>query len=90
MSFWKDKKLLPWEKNERLMEKFRKVFNSEDGKIVLNALMTDLFLFEKVQTDRQNNLNDYAKFFIRNRLGISETKALTDFIAQTAASEGGK
>jgi len=90
MNFWKDKKLLPQEKNEMLKEKFRKVFGTEDGKIVLNALMTDLFLFGQTQTKRQNFLNDYAKFFIRERLGVSDTKALTDFIAQTAAAEGGK
>ena len=90
MNFWKDKKLLPQEKNEKLKEKCRKVFGTEDGKIVLNALMTDMFLFDQTQIESHKHLNEYAKFFIQKRLGVSDTKALTDFIAQTAAAEGGK
>ena len=89
-NFWKDKKLTDVEKNEMLIETCRKVLGTDDGKIVLNMMMTDLFLFDAAHTKRERYLNDYAKFFIRERLGVRGTKTLTDFIAETAAAEGGK
>ena len=88
-NFWKDKKLTEEEKDEMLIETCRKVFGTDDGKIVLNMLMTDLRLFDLANTEREKYLNDYAKFFIRERLGVRGTKAMTDFIAETAASGGG-
>jgi len=95
-NFWNNKKLTDEEKNEKLIETCQRVFSTDDGKIVLGMLLTDLRLFKYSSTDteRERILNDYAKFFIRERLGISETKSLTDFIAQTAfetaVSGGGK
>jgi len=88
--FWEDKNLTAQAKNEMLVETCRKVFSSDDGKIVLNMLLTDLFLFENTRTKREYALNEYAKFFIRERMGISDSKSITDFIAQTAVSTGGK
>ena len=88
--FWKNKTLTLQERNELLKETFRRVFNTDDGRIVLNALLTDLRLYEEVRTKQERSLNEYAKFLIRERLGVSDTKELTDFIAQTSASEGGK
>ena len=88
-NFWKNKKLTPDEQNDLLVETCRKVFGTPDGKIVLNALMTDLHLYEQTHTKREHFLNDYAKFLIRQRLGVRDTKSLTDFIAETAAAGGG-
>jgi hypothetical protein len=88
--FWKDKNLTAQEKNEMLKETCRKVFGSDEGKIVLNMLLTDMFLFENTHTKREHVLNEYAKFFIREWMGVSGSKDLTDFIAETAASAGGK
>ncbi|MDR2964199.1 MAG: hypothetical protein LBU88_00290 [Treponema sp.] len=90
-NFWKDKKLTDDEKNEMLVETVRKVFSTEDGKIVLNMLLRDLCVFEPIAGDGLNEkaLNEYGKFFIRKRLGLSETKLITDFIADTAFSGRG-
>ena len=88
-NFWNNKELTPEKQNEMLIETCRKVFGTEDGKIALNMLLTDLFFFERTHTKRENFLNDYAKFFIRERLGVRDTKALTDFVAETAACGGG-
>ena len=88
--FWKNKKLTPQEQNEQLVETCRRVFGSEDGKIVLNMLLTDHFMFECTRTEQERALNEYAKFFIRERLGVCDTKPLTDFIAETSVCEGGK
>jgi hypothetical protein len=90
MSFWNNKKLSPQEQNEMLVEACRKVFGTEEGKVALNMLLADLFLYERTRTEREHYLNEYAKFFIRERLGVRDTKALTDFIAETAASGGGR
>ena len=88
LPFWRNKKLTPEERNEMLKEACRKVFGTEDGRVVLNMLMTDLFLYENTHTKQERALNEYAKFFIRERLGLRDTKALTDFIAETAACGG--
>jgi hypothetical protein len=88
--FWKDKKLTEEEKNALLVETCQKVFSTEEGKIVLNMLFTDMHLFEPVVTNQAQALNDYAKFFIRERLGVRDTKLMTDFIAETAVTGGGK
>ena len=88
--FWKDEKLTSEEKNKYLVNTTRHVFNTDDGKIVLNLLLTDLFFYDQTQNEKEQALNEYAKFFIRERLGVGGTKTLTDFIAETAANRGGK
>ena len=88
-NWWNNKKLSGKEKEELLVETCRKVFSTDDGKIVLNMLLTDLRLFMDSHTKREKILNDYAKFFVRERLGVRDTKSLTDFIAETSATEGG-
>jgi len=87
--FWKNKNLTQEERKEMMVETCRKVFSTDDGKIVLNMLLTDLFMYENVRTKGDRALNEYAKFFIRERLGVRGTKSMTDFIAETAAVEGG-
>jgi hypothetical protein len=88
-NYWNNSKLTPEEQNDLLVEICREVFATNAGKVVLNMLMTDLHLFEFSDGERDRYLNDYAKFFIRHRLGVRDTKNMTDFIAETAASEGG-
>jgi hypothetical protein len=86
LPFWRDKQLSAAERNEALVETCRRVFGTEDGRVVLNMLLSDLFLFEAAGDEREQALNEYAKFFIRERMGVRETKGLTDFIAETAAA----
>jgi hypothetical protein len=88
--FWKEKSLTPEECNAMMVDTCRKVFGTSEGKIVLNMLLTDLFLFERTHIKKEQALNEYAKYFVRERLGVRDTKDLTDFIAETAAAEGGK
>jgi hypothetical protein len=88
--FWKDKDLSPWEKNDRLVGVCRKVFGTPEGKIVLNMLLTDLYFFDRTRDTEEDVLNNYAKFLIRGRLGVGDTVALSDFIAETAAARGGR
>ena len=88
-NFWNNKKLSDEEKNEMLVETCQRVFATDDGKIVLNMLLTELGFFTEANGERERHLNNFAKYFIRERLGVREEKVLTDFIAQTAASGGG-
>jgi hypothetical protein len=88
--FWKDARMSPQQKNRKLQETCQKVFSTPEGKAVLNVLLTDLFLYEKASTDEEKYLAEYAKFFVRERLGVGDTVALTDQIAETAASRRSK
>jgi len=88
--FWKNKKLTEEERNALLVETCRNVFSTDEGKVVLNMLLTDLHLFEPALTEQDKALNEYAKFLVRGRLGVRDTKDLTDFIAKTAVTGGGE
>jgi len=90
IEFWKNKKLTREERNEILVETCRNVFGTDEGKVVLNMLLTDMFFFEGAKTEKEFALNEYAKFLVRERLGVRDTKIITDFVAETAVSGGGK
>ena len=68
----------PEEQYKELQKTFKRVFQSADGKIVLNALLKDLFYFDVATSDANKALCEYAKFFVRERLGIKKTLAITD------------
>jgi len=84
-NWWNNKKLSDLEKNKMMVETCCKVFATDDGMIVLNMLLTDLRLFTDAPSEHEKHLNEYAKYFIRERLGVNDAKTLTDFIAQTAS-----
>ena len=88
-NFWKDKNLSDEEKNAMLVDVNREVFSTDGGKIVLNMLLHDLRVFAAADDDSERALNEYGKFFIRERLGVSDIKSITDFIAETAVSGRG-
>jgi len=64
----------PDEQIEALRKTFKRVFKTEDGKIIFNALLNDLFYF----TEAEKALCEYAKFFLRERLGIIKTLNITN------------
>lgn len=66
------------EQYEELQKTFRRVFKSADGKIVLNALLKDLYYFDAATSDAEKALCEYAKFFIRERLGVKKSLSITD------------
>lgn len=70
----------PDEQYEELQKTFKRVFKSADGKIVLNALLKDLFYFDAATSDAEKALSEYAKFFIRERLGVKKTLSITNAI----------
>lgn len=68
----------PEEQIKALKETFKRVFKTDDGRIVLNALLNDLFYFTEAKTEAEKALCEYAKFFLRERLGITKTLDITD------------
>lgn len=66
------------EQYKELQKTFKRLFKSSDGKIVLNALLKDLFYFDTAASEAEKALCEYAKFFIRERLGIKKTLDITN------------
>jgi hypothetical protein len=92
VNFWENPDLTEEEKNRELTAACRRAFSTADGRAVLNMLLTDLCFFDQAPGNGGAALNNYAKFFIRERLGVRGTVALTNAIAveaETAASGEG-
>ena len=65
------------EEVKRLM---RRVFSTEDGKKVFNIILTDLYYFDLVRNDKEVTLQNFAKYFVNERLGIKDTVAISNFM----------
>lgn len=66
---------------------FKRVFSTKDGRIVLNALLTDLHFFEPAESSADQALCEYAKFFLRERLDVSDTLAISNAAVDSALSK---
>lgn len=71
------------QQKKELQRHFRTVFSGESGRIVLNALLKDLHLFDEANGSAEEALSDYAKYFIRERLGITNSLVISDALAKT-------
>lgn len=71
-----------------LQKVLQEVFSTEYGKIALNVLLTDLFFLEEAQTEKEKNLCEYAKYFLRERLGLDKTFVFTNKIIETVNPRG--
>ena len=81
----------PEEQIEALHRIFRRVFSTDDGKVVLNALLCDLrYFYEKDRAMNENDyiLAEYAKYFIAERLGLKNTVEITNYLANLAGQTG--
>jgi hypothetical protein len=63
------------EENQRL---FRRLFLSPDGQEALRILLNDWSFFDICDTEQKRILNDYAKIFLRSRLGMSRITVYTE------------
>ena len=76
-----DKKDKIIEADKRMVECFRRVFSTDDGKKVLHQLLIDLEFFNyKINSPQEIALNNYAKFMIFKRLGCNNDKQISDAI----------
>jgi hypothetical protein len=71
----------------QLQQLFRRVFLSPDGQQVLRELLNDWCFFDICKTDSQRALNEYAKVFIHDRLGIAHINIYADLDAQFRAEQ---
>jgi hypothetical protein len=70
---------------EKLQRIFRRVFLSPDGQEVLRVLLNDWCFFDICKTPEQRALNEYAKVFIHDRLGIAHINIHADLDEQFLA-----
>ena len=69
------------EADKRMVECFRRVFSTDDGKRVLHQILLDLEFFNcKINSTQEIALNNYAKFMIFKRLGCNNDKQISDAI----------
>ena len=58
---------------------FRRVFLSPDGQEILRILLNEWSFFDICDTEQKRVLNDYAKIFLHDHLGMSRITVYTDF-----------
>lgn len=75
----------PQAQQKALQEAFQRLFKTEDGRVVLNALLSDLYYFNGAKTEAEKALCEYAKFFLKERLGITKTLTVTDALLESIA-----
>ena len=68
------------ERDKRMSECFRRVFSTDDGRLVLHQLLTDLRFYDECVTDTDIALNNFAKFMIFKRLKCDNYKQMTNAI----------
>jgi hypothetical protein len=76
----------PWKRgnvNNRTQEEdqrlFRRLFLSPDGQEALRILLNEWSFFDVCDTEQKRVLNDYAKIFLHNHLGMSRVTVYTEF-----------
>jgi hypothetical protein len=57
---------------------FRSVFLSPEGQEVLQVLLNDWSFFDVCDTEEKRILNDYAKIFLHNHLGINKINVYSE------------
>ena len=77
------------EKNElkEMRKTFRKVFQSYDGKKVLNVILNDLMLFQPTHTEGETALRNYATYLLNERMGFNDTVSITENLINSKIEE---
>ena len=68
------------ERDKRMSECFRRVFSTDEGRLVLHQLLTDLRFYDECVTDTDIALNNFAKFMIFKRLKCDNYRQMTSAI----------
>ena len=68
--------------NVKIVEAFRRVFTTTEGKLVLNQLLIDLKYYDECVTETDTALNNYAKFMIKERLQVNNRSKVTAAILE--------
>jgi hypothetical protein len=59
---------------------FRRVFMNGDGLEVLRILLNDWHFFDVCETERHRAMNDYAKYFLHEHLGLADLYLASDLV----------
>jgi hypothetical protein len=81
-----NKKQRDKEKRDLLLE----VFGTPRGAEALNIILEDLRFFHWTDTEADRALNEYAKFFIRERLGVADTFRIAEAVMAEASQSRGR
>ena len=69
------------ERDKRMSECFRRVFSTDEGRLVLHQILVDLKFYETENvTETSVALNNFAKFMIFKRLKCDNYKQMTSAI----------
>ncbi|MDR2020668.1 MAG: hypothetical protein LBQ14_07900 [Treponema sp.] len=75
----------PWKRGnakgkteEEIRRIFQRVFLSADGQEVLRILLNDWSYFDICDTEQKRVLNDYAKIFLHEKLGLHRIVLYTE------------
>jgi hypothetical protein len=74
------------EKRNILLE----VFGTPRGAEALNIILEDLRFFHWTDTGAERALNEYAKFFVRERLGVVDTLRIAEAVMAEASQSRGR
>ena len=74
------------EQREILLE----VFGTPRGIQALNIILEDLRFFNWTDTEEERALNEYAKFLIRERLGVVDTLRIAEAVMAEAGQSRGR
>jgi hypothetical protein len=86
----------PWKRGDiaktpaEMQKIFRKVFLSPDGVTVLRLLLNDWSYFEICDTEQKRVLNDYAKVFLHDHLGLANITVYTELDIPGQTGPGNK
>lgn len=79
---------VPEKQKKAIQDIFKRLFSTNDGKFVLNVLLSDLRYFRSATTDEEKALSEYAKILLRERLGLKDTQSMTNSILETLRTQG--
>jgi hypothetical protein len=69
-------------KKEEMQRVFRRVFLSPDGQEVLRLLLNEWSFFDICDTEQKRVLNDYAKVFLHDHLGLANIQVYSEFFEE--------
>ncbi|MDR2746745.1 MAG: hypothetical protein LBB77_04790 [Treponema sp.] len=78
------------EKMRQEREILLEVFGTPRGQQALNIILGDLHFFHWTEGEGEKALNEYAKFLIRERLGVVETLSIAEAIMTEASQSRGR
>jgi hypothetical protein len=82
----KDRERKKREQRDVLLE----VFGTPRGAEALNIILDDLRFFHWTDTEAERALNEYAKFFVRERLGVVDTLRIAEAVMAEASQSRGR